>query len=89
MVWGGVIHKPSGHIFGIFDPVPLRGHIYQIKLMLQNGHLANPPPPSTVLVVYGLPHTFFVLFIGNVPQSTFFKVDRVQYRMSINPLAFF
>ena len=30
----GVIHKPRGLIFGIFDPLPLRGHFYLIRLML-------------------------------------------------------
>ena len=59
----GVIHKPRGHIFGIFDPVPLCGHIYQIKLMLQNGHLANPPPPSTAHVVYECPHSRILVIV--------------------------
>ena len=47
--------SPSGpsinHVV-IFDPLPIRGPFYYIRLKLYNGNLANSPPP-TVHVVYG------------------------------------
>ena len=50
---------------GISDPLlPLRGQwsFFKIRLILENGHLANPTP-STVYVVYVSPLTVIRFFI--------------------------
>ena len=46
-------------ILGIFDPVPLRGCFYLIRLMLYNGHLDNLHPLSYPRSLWMTPWNFF------------------------------